>query len=283
MNDKKKTSIYSSVNIDNLKNVKKKPQAQNGKTYEIVQPNLETKKRTNSIKRIEQNSNKIIPSNDNKTKTIRTISKRPVNGNKKVFVLSTIKTTSSYANDNNRYSNQYKKKAEGSQQPKQQNKIQLINKEISGDKTKEKIVNDKENKEKIKQEKTNVSNNTVKVEKDSTIENVNYYLNSFKPYYCVDIKDNFIQVSILLYQANNSSIEKATIIDKSDYYEILIKGTKNKPKEINGETNNNIEYGTFIIQSEIEKKVKNITDKKSFIPDIKVGEDGYMIITFTQK
>ena len=283
MNDKKKISIYSLVNNDNLKSVKKKPQAQNGKTYVIVNPNLDTKKRTNPIKRIDQNSNKIIPSNDNKTKTISTISKRPVNGNKKVCVIPKIKTTFSYANDNNRYSNKYKKKAEGSQQPKQQNTTQLINKEISGDKTKEKIVNDKENKEKIKQEKTNVSNNTVKVEKDSTIENVNYYLNSFKPYYCVDIKDNFIQVSILLYQANNASIEKATIIDKSDYYEILIKGTKNKPKEINGETNNNIEYGTFIIESEIEKKVKNITDRKSFIPEIKSGEDGYMIITFTQK
>lgn len=36
MNDKKKTSIYSSVNIDNLKNVNKKPKAQNGKTYVIV-------------------------------------------------------------------------------------------------------------------------------------------------------------------------------------------------------------------------------------------------------
>ena len=283
MNDKKKISIYSSVNIDNLKSVKKKPQAQNGKTYVIVNPNLDTKKRTNPIKRIDQNSNKIIPSNDNKTKTISMSSKRPVNGNKKVCVISKSITTFSYGNDNNRYTNKYIKKAEGSQQPKQQNTTQLIKKEISGDKTKEKIVNDKENKENFKQEKTNLSNNTVKVEKDSTIENVNYYLNSFKPYYCVDIKDNFIQVSILLYQANNASIEKATIIDKSDYYEILIKGTKNKPKEINGETNNNIEYGTFIIESEIEKKVKNITDRKSFIPEIKSGEDGYMIITFTQK
>ena len=36
----------------------------------------------------------------------------------------------------------------------------------------------------------------------------------------------------------------------------------------------NVEYGTFIIESEIEKKVKNISDKKAFV-------DGYMIITFT--
>lgn len=135
---------------------------------------------------------------------------------------------------------------------------------------------DKSKETNIKQEKTNVSNDTV----ESTQKNVNCYLNSFKPYYCVDIKDNCIQVSIFLYQTNKSSIEKATIIDKSDYYEILIKGTKNKPQEMNGEMIN-VEYGTFIIESEIGKKVKNISDKKAFISEVKPGVDGYMIITFT--
>ena len=105
------------------------------------------------------------------------------------------------------------------------------------------------------------------------------YINYFKPYYSVDIQENLIQFSILLYQ-NESSIDEKTLrcIDKNDYYEVVVEGKKEKPQQINGEMIN-INYGSFRIESEIEKKIKG--DNRKYEPKVKADNNGYVLVTFT--
>ena len=104
------------------------------------------------------------------------------------------------------------------------------------------------------------------------------YLNFFKPYYSVDIQKDLIQFSILLYQ-NEASIDKKPICnDKNDYYEIIIEGKKEKPQQINGEMIN-IQYGSFIIESEIEKM--NKADTRKYEPEVKADNNGYILVSFT--
>ena len=105
------------------------------------------------------------------------------------------------------------------------------------------------------------------------------YINYFKPYYSVDIQKHLIQFSILLYQ-NESSIDEKTLrcIDKNDYYEVVVEGKKEKPQQINGEMIN-INYGSFRIESEIEKIDKD--DNRKYKHEVKADNNGYVIVTFT--
>lgn len=133
----------------------------------------------------------------------------------------------------------------------------------------------KEDENSVKEVKNNENNNEIK--ENDTQKNSIFYINAFKPYYSVDIQDSLIQFSILLYQYS-SSIEQALLNNnKTDYYEIIIKGKKDKPQQINGEMIN-IEYGPFIIETEIEKTNKN--DNKEYKSEIKADKNGYMLVTF---
>ena len=138
----------------------------------------------------------------------------------------------------------------------------------------------------IEEKQQNVKSESKQGDLSNEIEDIekNYkkqidYINYFKPYYSVDIQKNLIQFSILLYQ-NESSIDEKTLrcIDKNDYYEVVVEGKKEKPQQINGEMIN-INYGSFRIESEIEKIDKD--DNRKYKHEVKADNNGYVIVTFT--
>ena len=140
----------------------------------------------------------------------------------------------------------------------------------------ESIIDEKKQETPITESKQEDLNNKIEIE--AIYKKQNDYLNFFKPYYSVDIQKDLIQFSILLYQ-NEASIDKKPICnDKNDYYEIIIEGKKEKPQQINGEMIN-IQYGSFIIESEIEKMNKG--DNRKYEPEVKADNNGYILVSFT--
>ena len=150
---------------------------------------------------------------------------------------------------------------------------------LTDGKTQEPLLNEEKKQQNVKSESKqgDLSNEIEDIEKNykKQIDYINY----FKPYYSVDIQKDLIQFSILLYQ-NESSIEEKKLIcnDKNDYYEVVIKGKKEKPQQINGEMIN-INYGSFRIESEIEKIYKD--DNRKYKPEVKADNNGYVLVTFT--
>ena len=112
-------------------------------------------------------------------------------------------------------------------------------------------------------------------EESENKESISYLLNSFKPYYSVNIERNTIIFHILLF-ADKSSIKEVSIKEMKDYYYIYIKGYKNKCS-CDNEHSYKIQYGNFFIETEISKNELTLENKKS---EISKDNNGYIIVTF---
>ena len=109
-------------------------------------------------------------------------------------------------------------------------------------------------------------------EESENKESISYLLNSFKPYYSVNIERNTIIFHILLF-ADISSIKEVSIKEMKDYYYIYIKGyKKNDNKHFY-----NLQYGNFFIETDISKNELTLENKKS---EISKDNNGYIIVTF---
>ena len=109
-------------------------------------------------------------------------------------------------------------------------------------------------------------------EESENKESISDLLNSFKPYYSVNIERNTIIFHILLF-ADISSIKEVSIKEMKDYYYIYIKGyKKNDNKHFY-----NLQYGNFFIETEISKNELTLENKKS---EISKDNNGYIIVTF---
>ena len=108
-------------------------------------------------------------------------------------------------------------------------------------------------------------------EESENKESISYLLNSFKPYYSVNIERNTIIFHILLF-ADISSIKEVSIKEMKDYYYIYIKGyKKNDNKHFY-----NLQYGNFFIETDISKNELTLEKKKS---EISKDNNGYIIVT----
>ena len=109
-------------------------------------------------------------------------------------------------------------------------------------------------------------------EESENKESISDLLNSFKPYYSVNIERNTIIFHILLF-ADISSIKEVSIKEMKDYYYIYIKGyKKNDNKHFY-----NLQYGNFFIETDISKNELTLENKKS---EISKDNNGYIIVTF---
>ena len=115
---------------------------------------------------------------------------------------------------------------------------------------------------------TNDNNN----EESSNKESISDLLNSFKPYYSMNIERNTIIFHILLFADKTSSIQEVSIKEMKDYYYIYIKGYKNNAYK----HFYNIHYGNFFIETEISKNELTLENKKS---EISKDNNGYIIVT----
>ena len=110
-------------------------------------------------------------------------------------------------------------------------------------------------------------------EESENKESISYLLNSFKPYYSVNIERNTIIFHILLF-ADISSIKEVSIKEMKDYYYIYIKGYKNKCSCDNKHSYNK-QYGNFFIETDISKNELTLKNKKDEISE----DNGYIIVT----
>ena len=108
-------------------------------------------------------------------------------------------------------------------------------------------------------------------EESENKESISYLLNSFKPYYSVNIERNTIIFHILLF-ADISSIKEVSIKEMKDYYYIYIKGYKNNDYK----HFYNIHYGNFFIETEISKNELTLENKKY---EISKDNNRYIIVT----
>lgn len=118
---------------------------------------------------------------------------------------------------------------------------------------------------------TNDNNNDEKENKES----ISDLLNSFKPYYSMNIETNKIVFHILLFENDKSSIKEVSIKEINNNYYIYIKGYKNKCPSDNDHVYN-IKYGNFYIETEIPKSELTLENKKS---KISKDNNGYIIVT----
>ena len=107
-------------------------------------------------------------------------------------------------------------------------------------------------------------------EESENKESISYLLNSFKPYYSVNIERNTIIFHILLF-ADKSSIKEVSIKEMKDYYYIYIKGYKNNDNK----HFYNLQYGNFFIETDISKNELTLKNKKDEISE----DNGYIIVT----
>ena len=90
---------------------------------------------------------------------------------------------------------------------------------------------------------TNDNNNNDEKENKESISDL---LNSFKPYYSMNIETNKIVFHILLFENDKSSIKEVSIKEINSNYYIYIRGYKNKYPSDNDHVYN-IQYGNFYI------------------------------------
>ena len=114
---------------------------------------------------------------------------------------------------------------------------------------------------------TDDNNNEESENKESILD----LLNSFKPYYSVNIERNTIIFHILLF-ADISSIKEVSIKEMKDYYYIYIKGYKNNDNK----HSYNLQYGNFFIETDISKNELTLKNKKD---EISEDNNGYIIVT----
>ena len=110
-------------------------------------------------------------------------------------------------------------------------------------------------------------------EESENKESISYLLNSFKPYYSVNIERNTIIFHILLF-ADISSIKEVSIKEMKDYYYIYIKGYKNKCS-CDNKHSYKLQYGNFFIETKISKNELTLENKKYEISE----DNGYIIVT----
>ena len=112
-------------------------------------------------------------------------------------------------------------------------------------------------------------------EESENKESISDLLNSFKPYYSMNIERNTIIFHILLFADKTSSIQaiqEVSIKEMKDYYYIYIKGYKNNAYK----HFYNIHYGNFFIETEISKNELTLENKKY---EISKDNNGYIIVT----
>ena len=109
-------------------------------------------------------------------------------------------------------------------------------------------------------------------EESENKESISNLLNSFKPYYSVNIERNTIIFHILLLVDKISSIKEVSIKEMKDYYYIYIKGYKNNAYK----HFYNIHYGNFFIETDISKNELTLKNKKD---EISEDNNGYIIVT----
>ena len=107
-------------------------------------------------------------------------------------------------------------------------------------------------------------------EESENKESISDLLNSFKPYYSMNIERNTIIFHILLF-ADKSSIKEVSIKEMKDYYYIYIKGYKNNDNK----HFYNLQYGNFFIETDISKNELTLKNKKDEISE----DNGYIIVT----
>ena len=114
-------------------------------------------------------------------------------------------------------------------------------------------------------------------EESENKESISDLLNSFKPYYSMNIERNTIIFHILLFADKKSSIKaikEVSIKEMKDYYYIYIKGYKNKCS-CDNENSYNKQYGNFFIETVISKNELTLENKKYEISE----DNGYIIVT----
>ena len=109
-------------------------------------------------------------------------------------------------------------------------------------------------------------------EESENKESISDLLNSFKPYYSMNIERNTIIFHILLLADKISSIKEVSIKEMKDYYYIYIKGYKNNAYK----HFYNIHYGNFFIETEISKNELTLENKKY---EISKDNNCYIIVT----
>ena len=112
-------------------------------------------------------------------------------------------------------------------------------------------------------------------EESENKESISDLLNSFKPYYSMNIERNTIIFHILLFADKISSIKEVSIKEMKDYYYIYIKGYKNKCS-CDNENPYNKQYGNFFIETVISKNELTLENKKY---EISKDNNGYIIVT----
>ena len=111
-------------------------------------------------------------------------------------------------------------------------------------------------------------------EESENKESISDLLNSFKPYYSMNIERNTIIFHILLLADKISSIKEVSIKEMKDYYYIYIKGYKNKCS-CDNEHSYKLQYGNFFIETKISKNELTLENKKYEISE----DNGYIIVT----
>lgn len=119
------------------------------------------------------------------------------------------------------------------------------------------------------------STNDNNYEENDNKESISDLLNSFKPYYSMNIERNTILFHILLFENDTSSIKEVSIKEINNNYYIYIKGYKNQYPSDN-EHVYNIKYGNFYIETEIPKSELTLENKKF---EISKDNNGYIIVT----
>ena len=115
-------------------------------------------------------------------------------------------------------------------------------------------------------------------EESENKESISDLLNSFKPYYSMNIERNTIIFHILLFADKISSIKaikEVSIKEMKYYYYIYIKGYKNKCS-CDNENPYNKQYGNFFIETEISKNELTLENKKY---EISKDNNRYIIVT----
>ena len=112
-------------------------------------------------------------------------------------------------------------------------------------------------------------------EESENKESISDLLNSFKPYYSMNIERNTIIFHILLFADKISSIKEVSIKEMKDYYYIYIKGYKNKCS-CDNKHSYKLQYGNFFIETEISKNELTLKKKKD---EISEDNNGYIIVT----
>ena len=109
-------------------------------------------------------------------------------------------------------------------------------------------------------------------EESENKESISDLLNSFKPYYSMNIERNTIIFHILLFADKTSPIPEVSIKEMKDYYYIYIKGYKNNDNK----HSYNLQYGNFFIETDISKNELTLKNKKD---EISEDNNGYIIVT----